>query len=388
MSDEIVVYSEKAKRAFTFKNVLAFLGLVLLLASGVVTTLLYAAKDSVDQLKPTFQQAGEHLSALNPGYPQFSISIDGKEITILQGQESGSDWTALTGKSYNSGGGGNSNNNGGDGGTSPSGDDLPVPPPGDDPAADFAKYKTQFIQLVGGTPDVPDFTMLSAGNTKAARQVIALMKSTGQDLVLTTTWNESLEMAVKSKYEACFVAQNLTCVRDWNPLMSTVDPNPPGLRDWLVSVIGDSGAVNDIVNAASNADAQNVLDGILDDMLLEAITQRKVAGCANIQAGKVTPLEIQWCFAGRTVKIVIQDGNNLGNWIPNWASGSWGDLDENDRVYLVDENGNALELTQPDAAQAIPGLTIESNETSFTFPEVAQLWDPAANPWTPGSPLP
>ncbi len=372
--------------AFTFKNFLALLGVVLLIGSGVFTRALFFVKDSATDLKPAFDAAGEKLVALNPGAPGFSIVVNGKTYEWWDTVEPGQDWKDLTGLTYDGGSGTGGN---GSGNTSPDSSGYTAPPPaaGEDPNALYAKYKGQFIALVGGQPDIPDFTLMVPGNVKAARQTLALMRATGVDLVTVTSWSDQLEEAVISKYEQCFVNQNLGCVRDWNDLVSKTVSDPPGLTEWMRLVMSDNTRVNEIVNAASNTNAADVLSNLLRDMYTAAFSERISSACGNLASGNVTALEVQWCFAGKTVHLWISEPNNLKNFIPNEVGGAMGQFDESDTLQIV-YNGSVVDVPQVEALKAIPGITFELHDTDYTFPESPALWDNNAKPWVPGQPIP
>lgn len=376
------------KSLFTFQNFLALLGAILLIGSGVFTRTLFFVKDSASDLQPAFSAAGEKLVALNPGAPSFGVVINGKTYQWVGGMPSGEDWKKLTGLTYGNGSGDGSGSGNGNG-TSPdsSGYDAVPPGTGEDPAALYAKYKTQFIGLVGGQPDIPDFTSLSAGNVKAARQTLALMRGTGIDLVTVTSWSDQLEEAVQSRFEDCFQRQDLGCVRDWNDLLSKVVSDPPGLSDWLKLVLSDNAKVNSIVNAASNTNAEDVLSNLLKDEYTKAFGDRITAGCNNLASGNITALEVQWCYASKTVHLWIVEPNNLSNFIPNEIGGNMGVLDTSDTLQII-YNGSIVDVPAAEAVKAIAGLSMDMSDTDYTFPANPALWDATAYPWTPGQPIP
>lgn len=371
-----------------------FLGILLFLSSGMLRTWLFAAKDSYVQIQPNVKAAGEQFSALNPGVPEFGFIWNGKEHKIWGAQPSGKDWAALTGVTYGSGGSGADDTDGGGSDQPDQGsDDLPpqTPPQGEDPAATYAKYQTQFIALVGGIPGVPDFSLVTASNVKTARQLLSNMKATGVNLVEPQIWNDEMEARIKAKYEACFPAHDLSCVRAWGPVQIAIVNDPPGLREWLFSIISDSNAVNDLVSSAVNTNAQSILDGMLDQLFQTALVERIQRACAALGQGEEpagTALDVQWCFSGQTVQVWIEEKNTLGNWVPKQIGGAWGVLGEGDHVVFVDAAGKKYRVTAEVAMQAVKGLTFDSQEKYVEFPDQPALWDTAANPWIPGQPIP
>jgi hypothetical protein len=371
----------------TWGNLFKLVGILALIAMGVLTDTLRFGKQVGTDMAPLVNQAKDHLVALNPGAPGFGIVINGVEHVWWGQQQPGKDWQEIVGTTY--GNGSNSSNSGNGGNTSPDSSGYTAPPPaaGEDPATVYAKYKTQFIGLVGGQPDIPDFTQLTSGNVKAARQTLALMRATGVDLVTVTSWSDQLEQAVTSHFEDCFKNKDLSCVRDWNDLVSKVVSDPPGLTEWLTAVLSDNSKVNEIVNAATNTNAGDVLSNLLRDQYTKAFADRVTTGCNALANGQITALNVQWCYASKTVHLWIVQSNALGNWVPSAVGGKSDVFDDNDTLQIV-YNGAVVDVPYAEAINAIPGISFADHDKDYAFPASPSLWDATSNPWVPGQPIP
>jgi hypothetical protein len=391
--EEIVVFSGgSAKKLFTWNNLFVVLGVMLFVGTGMLKIGIFAVRDMGKAGQPMAEQAVAEAQKLLPGAPAVSLTINGHEYKF-NGVPSGQYWTELTGVTYGNGSGGNNSGNG-NSDTAPNSDELPPssPPPDQDPKVVYEKYRDQFIQLVGGvTPDQPDFSLITATNTKTARQLLSNMKGTNVDMVQPQTWSDALEAAVKKAFEACFGRQDLECVRDWNNIQSEVVTDPPGLNEWLKAILTEGDKVNALLRAAGNTNAEEVLNSLLDGVFKQA----KVERIARAQAllGTTEPsktesgVEVQWALAGKTVKVWIEEPNNPLNFVPPEIGGNMGVLDESDVVALID--GDIIyRVSYAVAIKAIPGLTMEMHDKSYTFPDQPALWDSKANPWTPGTPIP
>ena len=382
------------KNPITVKNIFLFLGFLLFMSSGMFRTTLFATKDLLDQGKPYFEDSVDALKDVNPGMPEIAFVWNGETHVISQGMAPGKDWIELSGVSYSgsSGSGSYSGENNGD--KAPSADELPpqAPPAEEDPTATYAKYKQQFVSLVGGIPpDNPDFTMLTFTNVKTARQLIANMKALNVDVVVPSTWNDQMEEEVKSAYEDCFQRADLNCVRNWDDVQIT-SSEPLGLREWLNNLMPDTQAIADVVNSARNTNADEVLSKLIDKMFADALAERTRIACqalgTNAPSANGTALDLQWCLSGKTVKVWIEELNSPNNFFPKEIGGGMGELGENDVVVFIYEEGKGYRVTAEVAIRAVPGLDFEAHQKFVEFPASPTLWDATSSPWSPGSPLP
>lgn len=365
---------EQFKNAPLWMKALIILGLIYFATSGLLKVTTDTAKDVIVVVGPDAKEAVTQLGEYLPGIDPIQVAIGDKTYQLVGGKTAGTEWTSLFGEF----GAGSTASNGTGGNIGATAADMAAdmnPQETADAQALFDQNAVTLASLVGGT-NVPDFSAVMSYNVLSARTTLAQMRANAFNLAAIGQWEAQLEKAVQQGYITCFQIQDLNCVLDWDSLQTRALVNPAGLAEWIVVAAGD-GTLGDLVAAATNTNANVLANTTLSKMYAQAVEARKTTGCDNVKAGSPTALDLQWCYAGRTVELVVDEGWDL----PGAVGGGRGILDENDKITI---DGHVVAYAI--AVEAVPGLKVDTNKV--TFGTTPTLWNQNINPWVPGQLLP
>jgi len=163
------------------------------------------------------------------------------------------------------------------------------------------------------------------------------------------------------------------------------------LAEWLKAIMSNGDEVNALLKAAGNTNAEAILNGILNDAFAKAKVERIMLGCSKVGTDKpldaTTALDVQWCLAGKTVTLWVEETTTVGNFIPKDFGGGWGAFGGGDVLSFID--GQTIYRVSYKVANALfPKADMNIHNTQYKFPEQPTLWDPTTNPWSPGQPIP